>query len=233
MAIPSDDSSTAVRKTCTRAIIKTHQEAHRVFIPSDCTVRPWGLPVFTVEETRQYLGKGARTFVEQAVRSAGLERSADDFDRITQSFLDIYAANPVVHSFVYPGVFEVLEGLRNDGAILAICTNKPGLTTRPVIERLKLTGWFDAVISSDQVSNRKPHGDHIIETITACGGERTNAVMVGDTDNDINAAHHAGVPSVAVSYGYSSGPASDLGADVGIDSFDQLPAALAIIADRR
>lgn len=192
-----------------------------------------GLPAFTVEETRPYLGKGARVLVEQMVHGAGFQRSADDLDRITRTFLDVYAANPVVDSFVYPGVFAVLERLRREEALLAVCTNKPQITARPVLDRLALADWFDAVVSGDQVSNRKPHGEHVLAAIAACGGERTGAVMVGDSDNDINAANHAGVPSVAVSYGYSSIPPDDLGADVVIGSFDRLPATLATITGRR
>lgn len=191
------------------------------------------LPALEVDHVKGYLGQGARILIERAVSDIGHDRPAEKLDAMTEAFLAFYAAHPVVHSHVFDGVFDVLAGLRDDGAIMAVCTNKPSVTTKPVLDRLDLAGWFDAVVCGDQVGSRKPHGDHIHATLAACGGDLAGAVMVGDSDNDINAAHHAGIPSIAVSFGYSTVPVGELGADAVIDSFAELPAALSEIYNGR
>ncbi|MEQ8667322.1 MAG: phosphoglycolate phosphatase [Rhodospirillales bacterium] len=188
-----------------------------------------GMAPLTVDQVKGYLGKGARILMEQAVTDNGHRRDAEALDRMTDDFLEFYAAHPVVHSTVFPGVFDVLGSLRDRGAILAICTNKPSVTTAPVLDALELTPWFDTIVCGDQVTDKKPHGGHVLETIAACGGSRNRAVMIGDSENDIDAAIHAGVPSVAVSFGYTNKPVRELGADRVIDSFAELDAALAAI----
>ena len=186
-----------------------------------------GLPELPVDQVKGYLGKGARILMEKAVTDCGFERPADELDRLTDAFLAYYAAHPVVHSAVFPGVFDALAGLRERGAILAICTNKPSVTTAPVLDALELTPWFGTVVCGDQVAKKKPHGGHVLDTIAACGGRSGRAIMIGDSENDIDAAIDAGVPSVAVSFGYTTRPVAELGADRIIDAFSELDAALA------
>ncbi len=73
--------------------------------------------------------------------------------------------------------------------------------------------------------NAKPSGAPIFEMINRCGGGR--AAYVGDSIYDIMAARNAGVPSVAVSFGFLHGPVADMGADAIIDHFDELIPVLA------
>jgi len=188
-----------------------------------------GLAPLDVKQVQGYLGKGARILMERAVKDHGHDRETDALDRMTADFLTFYAANPVVHTTVFPGVFEVLDRLREEDAIVAICTNKPSKTTGPVLEALGLDGRFDAIVCGDQVANRKPHGDHVLETIHTARGDKSSAVMVGDSENDIDAAIHAGVPSIAVTFGYSNTPVEELGADQLISTFDRFFDALAAI----
>lgn len=188
-----------------------------------------GFAPMSVETMQGYLGQGARVLMAKAVADHGYERSDDILDQMTADFLARYAAQPVLHSSVYPGVFDVLDRLRAEEAIIAICTNKPSKTTAPVLDALGLGGRFDAIVCSDQVARKKPHGDHVLDTVKACGGDVARTVMVGDSENDIDAAIAAEVPSIAVTFGYSNKPVHELGADQLIDGFDQFFDALAAI----
>ncbi len=192
-----------------------------------------GLPAIAVDRIKGYLGHGARVLIERAVADMDENRDTETLDRLTHAFLAYYADHPVVSSTVFPGVFDALETLRGEGATMAICTNKPSVTTAPVLEALDLDGRFDAVVCGDQVVNRKPHGDHIRETVAACGGAMETAIMIGDSENDILSAIDAGVPSIAVRFGYALGPVDGLGADIVIDSFDELADALFTIGARK
>ena len=81
---------------------------------------------------------------------------------------------------------------------------------------------FAAIAGGDTFGVSKPDPQHLWKTIEAAGGGR--AIMVGDSDADVGAAKAAGVPAVAVSFGYSQVPATQLGADAVIDHFDELAA---------
>lgn len=190
------------------------------------TLAPLGRGPQSLEEVKGYLGSGAPVLMDMAIRATGDPLDEVAITELTRTFLDDYASNPVVETVVFPSVFEVLGDLGRKGAALAICTNKPSITAAPVLDLLGLSAYFDVIVCGDQVKNRKPHGDHILETIQAAGGDPARAVMVGDSENDIEAAIHASVPSVAVTFGYSIAPHMELGADVLIDHFYELPGAV-------
>ncbi|MDX1580177.1 MAG: HAD-IA family hydrolase, partial [Alphaproteobacteria bacterium] len=98
--------------------------------------------------------------------------------------------------------------------------------TDELLRLLTIERYFHAVLGADAVRNRKPHAEHILETIRKAGGAQSSTVMVGDSLTDVEAARAADVPVIAVSFGYSTVPASELGADVLIDDFRELPRAL-------
>lgn len=183
----------------------------------------------TVDEVKGYLGFGARILMEKALNATGTEPAGDVIDELTTAFLDDYALHPVVDTVVFPGVTQVIEELMEKGARLAICTNKPSITAAPVLDALDLSKYFDVVVCGDQVENKKPHGGHVLDTIEAAGGERSRSIMVGDSENDIDAAIHASVRSVVVSFGYAHAPHAELGADAIIDRFQDLPGVLQAI----
>jgi len=177
----------------------------------------------SVEEAKTYLGHGAPTLMEKALKATGDILSPEATADLTNQFLTDYADNPVIDTVVFPGVFKALDTILSRGAKLALCTNKPSITTAPVLDILKLTPYFEARVCGDQASTKKPHGDHIHETIRSAGGDKNSrAIMIGDSENDIYAAVDAGVPSIAVTFGYALGAVHDLGADAMINHFDDL-----------
>ena len=112
---------------------------------------------------------------------------------------------------------------------MGICTNKPGLTTLPVLKSLELDQYFSAIITEDDVSYRKPDGRHVLETLNAISPTSTAAIFVGDSETDMAAAEDAGIPAICVTYGYCHVPYKDLKAEAFIDSFKQLPEAVIAI----
>lgn len=197
------------------------------------TLVRYGRRPHDVEEAKEYLGQGARVLIEMALQKTGTVPPTNVIDSLTSEFLTDYAANPVVDSTVYPGVIRALDELRDRGANLAICTNKPSITTGPVLERFALGSYFSAIVCPDHVENRKPHGDHIRATVEAVNGNLQHAIMVGDSENDIDAAINAGIPSIAVTFGYAHRKHDELGATTLIDHFDSLIEAIDCIVQNR
>ena len=118
--------------------------------------------------------------------------------------------------------FGVLKLIKKMG----ICTNKPGLSTRPVLQSLELDQYFGAIITEDDVKNRKPHRQHVLETIRAVNGDVSKSMFVGDSETDMAAANNAGIPAICVTYGYCHLPYEDLTAKALISDFHDLPKTL-------
>lgn len=176
---------------------------------------------FPVETIRPFIGRGARRMLERALAIAGVTDEAL-LDALQPIMLDHYAANIAVHTRPYPGLIAAMDVLEARGVRLAVCTNKREYLARPLLETLGLAPRFAAIIGGDTLGpNRlKPLPDLVDEMVTRAGGGR--AIFLGDTDNDTIAARAAGIPSIAVSFGFVACTAEELGADAGIDHYDEL-----------
>jgi len=145
-----------------------------------------------------------------------------EFDRLHEAMLDHYAGHLSVHSRPYPGVVAALDALAARGTALAVVTNKVEGLARALLADLGLAGRFACVIGGDTLGEEaaKPSPAPIHEMIARCGGGR--AAFVGDSIYDVRAAQAAGIPAVAVSFGFLHGPVGALGADSVIDAYDEL-----------
>jgi phosphoglycolate phosphatase len=108
-------------------------------------------------------------------------------------------------------------------------TNKRSDLSELLLGKIDLTRHFAAIVGPDRVSERKPSGAHLIEAITAVGGDRSRAVMVGDAAPDAGTAKAANIPCVLVSFGYTPIPVEDLGGDIIVDAFEDVEEAVDMI----
>src|SRR5262249_12846934 len=116
-----------------------------------------------------------------------------------------------------------------DGAGFAVCTNKLEWLSVKLLDALGLSGRFRAVCGQDTFGVQKPNPEVLRRTIQRAGGDAERTVMVGDSGTDIATARAdglAGVPVVAVDFGYSEVPVAELAPDRLISGYDQLPAAV-------
>jgi len=185
-----------------------------------------GLPPVPLSAARHLVGGGARRMLEHGFREAGADFDAGQAPLLVERFVEVYRDRIADESFLFEGVEAALDRLAADGARLCVCTNKRTDLSIELLERLGVLGRFDAVVGPDAVSARKPDRAHLIEAVRKAGGDPARALMVGDSDNDVNAARAAGAPVIAVSFGYTETPPTDLGADRLIDRFDELHPAV-------
>lgn len=184
-------------------------------------------PVGT-ERVRQWVGNGASVLVRRALAGhADWEppRPKDEalFKDALAIFFHAYEQINGRHSAVYAGVEDCLTSLRAHGCKLGVVTNKPEQFVAPLLEQMGLEHWFDIRIGGDTLPVKKPDPAPLLHAMEALGGTRGTTVMVGDSAADINAALAAGIPSVAVRYGYNFGqPVDALGADAVVDSLAEL-----------
>jgi len=194
----------------------------------DCVnilMEEYGRPSLTLPQVEKMIGRGVAFLVEEAFLATG--GMPDDFDTALARFIDVYNNAPIEETPVYEGVPETLARLHDAGHVMAICTNKLYMPTVKILEGLDFMRYFTVVTGGDTFAVRKPDPGHLLGVLERLGVAREGAIMIGDSPNDIGCAIAAGVRSIAVSYGYSRVPAAELGADLLIDRFGDLPDAIA------
>ena len=191
-----------------------------------------GLPPVAYAEARSMIGGGARKMIENGLKLEGRHLADGLVDRMFKEFIDHYAAHIADRSQPFPGLEQALDHLAADGCRLAVCTNKLEGLSRLLLGALGLTPRFAAICGQDTFQIQKPDPEILRRTIGAAGGELSRAIMVGDSGTDIATARAAGIPVVAVDFGYSETPIQELGPDRLISHFDKLPAAILEVAPR-
>ncbi len=183
-----------------------------------------GLTPVRSHEVRPLIGFGALAMIHKAYARAGRDLDEEMACTHLKRFLKLYAQDLSRESRPYPGVPDILRHLKQAGASLSVCTNKPGAMARPLLESLSLSRFFDRIIGSEDTRARKPAAEHIF---TAAGhrGQKP-IIMVGDGAPDVLAARAAGVPVILMRYGYSPVSMEALGAVSILRSFRELPSAL-------
>ncbi len=188
-----------------------------------------GRPGVPPESVRHMVGHGARKLLERGLATSGAV-SPDLIERGFAPFLAYYADHIADGSRPYAGVETALDTLAAAGCRLGICTNKPVALSEKLVAALGWSGRFAANLGFDSVPRAKPDPGHLLGTISAAGGDPATTVFVGDSITDTTTARAAGVPVIAVTFGFSDRPASELGADRLIDHYDELIAALRLVA---
>ncbi len=189
-----------------------------------------GLAPVPLDAARTMVGHGARAMLSNALLAAGITAETERLDNLAAVFLDVYTDRIAETSRPYPGAVEALDRFAADGWLLAICTNKFERHSRLLLSALGIADRFAAIAGQDTFGVRKPDPRHLEETIRDAGGDTGHAVMVGDTEVDVQAARAADVPVVAVDFGYSRIPVADLKPDQVISHFNHLyPAAQKLI----
>ncbi len=187
------------------------------------TLGALGRPGVAPESVRHLVGHGAKALLRRGLATSG-EAPEALVEQAYPIYLDHYAANICVGTACYPALEDAMDELAARGVKLAICTNKPERLTLLLVEALGWNGRFAAIVGADTLAVKKPDPLPLLKAIARAGGGR--AAFVGDSITDADTAKAAGLPFVAVSFGFSDRPASELGADAVIDSYAELIPAL-------
>ncbi len=188
-----------------------------------------GLSPLPVAQARDMIGAGARALIERGFEAAGKEPTPAHLDELYRQFMVHYGENICVRTALFPGVAAALDRLEAAGFILAVCTNKVEEHSVKLLEELGIGHRFAANCGRDTFPYFKPDPRHLTLTIERAGGDPSRAIMVGDSRTDIVTAQNAGIPVVAVPFGYTDVPVKDLNPDVVIGHFDELFAAVEML----
>jgi phosphoglycolate phosphatase len=185
------------------------------------TLSEINIPEITLQEVMGYLGDGALELIKRGItKHANIEKF--DTELLRLRFLEIYDTCLLNKTDFYPNVIQALKELKKMNFTLAICSNKPELLAKRIISGLNTSEYFDIITGGDTYDYRKPDPRHLINTILEAGKKVGNAIMIGDSENDINCAKKANIPSIAVSFGYSKVPVEDLEPDLVMSDYINL-----------
>ena len=154
-------------------------------------------------------------------------------DKLLPCFFADYENNISNNTKFYEGCLDALDVLAADGWKLAVCSNKHEKLVRKLLCSLREEKRFAAITGGDTFNEKKPDPAHLLRTIQLANGHRSSSIMVGDSNSDISAARGAGIPVIAVDFGYTDVPVSDLNPDAIISHFSKLIGAMNAITDAR
>lgn len=181
------------------------------------TLAQYGYPQRTREEVRQGLGNGAVKLMASALPQG---EDTPDFAAIMRDYKAWYQAHTCVLTRPYPGVPELLERLTRQGCRVAIVSNKPHGAACELAEK-----FFPGVptFGESPATPRKPAPDMVFRALASLGVEKDTAVYVGDSEVDVQTARNAGLPLIAVSWGFRGREAlAEAGAENIVDSASEI-----------
>jgi len=168
-----------------------------------------------------YIGHGAPRLVARALGNGATE---EECERALRFFLAHYDAHKLDSTRAYPGVTEALLELRDFP--MAVLTNKPVRASRKILEGLGLASFFRAAYGGNSFETKKPDPLGAKKILEELGVAPAQALMVGDSDVDVQTARNTGTLAAAVNYGFGTHDRAAYPADIYLDRLTELAAML-------
>lgn len=182
----------------------------------------YGVGPFRIDDITSRVGSGITRLIEELLKPY----PHIPLKAVIERFLYHYERHLTDNTRPYPGVKEVLEELK--GYKKAVISNKLEALSKKTLEGLGLLKYFDMVIGSDTTPEKKPSPVPVLTVLNKLNVSPEEAVIVGDSDLDIEAGKSAGILTIAVTYGYR--PVETLSrAEYIIDTISELPPLLKLL----
>lgn len=160
-----------------------------------------GLPQHSLDEYRLMVGNGMRKLIERAL-PADKAVDTEFVDNTLSAFLKYYAEHIDLYTKLYHGIPELISSLFTDGYKLAVASNKIQAGAEKLIEKFFPGIDFVAVMGNSPQYPLKPDAALVEYIMQKAGTDRYHTIMIGDSGTDIQTARNAGIPIIAVSWGF-------------------------------
>jgi phosphoglycolate phosphatase len=160
-----------------------------------------GFPQHTRDEYMKMVGHGARNLMRQALPTDQKDNETL-IDAVLADFRAYYTAHIDMHTKPFPGIQNLLTKLHQEGVLLAVASNKFQEGTEHLIKEFFPEIPFVAILGNRPNFPLKPDAEVIGEVLRKTGVKKEEAVMVGDSDTDMETAANGGIEGIAVSWGY-------------------------------
>tara|TARA_B100000586_G_scaffold110095_1_gene79144 strand:- start:418 stop:1107 length:690 start_codon:yes stop_codon:yes gene_type:complete len=171
-------------------------------------MKKFGYNTKNIDEIKDIVGKGAAVMLGRSIwESARKELSSISNqkikDKMIKEFLDFYGKNIVVKSKLVKGVYEFLKWAKSNNISMAVCTNKQEHLAVSLLKEIKIYDFFEYVSGRNTFDYCKPDPKHLTSTIEIMNGDIKKSLMIGDSENDADAAKAAGIPMILLEDGYT------------------------------
>lgn len=166
--------------------------------------------------------RGGRAMLRLGLGRIKEDWTEDEVDQWYQPLLNAYEGSIDRHTRMFPGAVDAVEALTASGIAVGICTNKPEKLAEMLMTRLGVRDRFASLVGADTLPVRKPDPAHLFEAIDRAGGDRTKALLVGDTETDRKTSTAAGLPSVLVTFGPEGQDIARLNPDALLHRYEDL-----------
>src|SRR5437588_5556187 len=164
-----------------------------------------------------YIGHGAPVLISRALGNGATE---EERERALKFFLAHYEEHKLDSTRAYAGVAEALEGLREFP--MAVLTNKPVRVSMRILEELGLAKYFRAVYGGNSFETKKPDPLGARTILREFGVASAEAMLIGDSEVDVQAARNAGTLVAAVNYGFGTHDRAAFPADIYLNRLTDL-----------
>ena len=165
-----------------------------------------GVPAPDDETLLRYAGRSLEEFFQKALRDGA------DIGAARLRYLELMRGEIAARGELFPGAYDAVARLARDGHVIEVCSNSPEEYIRMVLEHTALTPFVSRYYSAEQ---RESKAELIQEMLGQPGqlgqlgqlepvGPGANAIVIGDTHGDVEAAHKNGLPAIAAAYGYGN-----------------------------
>ncbi|MCQ2361503.1 MAG: HAD family hydrolase [Acidaminococcaceae bacterium] len=185
------------------------------------TLLEFGYPAREKMELVHYLGNGSRWIWENIFGD-------DDalIDKIMPVYSEYYKEHCAIATKPYDGILALIANLRKQGIKTAVVSNKPDFAVQPLC-RQYFPGLFDFACGERQGIRRKPQPDSVFECMEQLKTDKINTIYVGDSEVDVATARNAGIPCIAVNWGFRTvAELKEAGAERIVDSVEELEKAI-------
>ncbi len=171
-------------------------------------MKKFGYNTRSIDEIRDYVGKGAAVMIGRSIWGTArkeLSKITDKKmkDEMIKEFLNFYGNNIVVKSKLINGVYEFLKWAKSKNISMGVCTNKQEHLAIDFLKKIKIYDFFEYVAGRNTFDYCKPDPRHLTSTIEIMNGDIKKSLMIGDSENDAEAAKSAGIPMILLEDGYT------------------------------
>ncbi len=171
-------------------------------------MKKFGYSTRSVDQIRNLVGKGAAVLIGRSIWGSAKK----EFSKITdekiknemvKEFISFYGKNIVKDSKLIKGVLEFLKWAKSKNISMGVCTNKQEHLAIDLLKKIKIYDYFEYVAGGNTFEYCKPDPRHLTSIIEIMNGDIKKSLMVGDSENDADAAKSAGIPMILIEDGYT------------------------------
>lgn len=177
---------------------------------TNAVMRQYGMPIYTKEEIRGFVGNGIRRLMKSAVPQDTDEQT---FEAVYQSFCEYYELHCMDDTEPYPGILSLLDWLQKEGYQTAIVSNKADFAVKK-LNQIYFKDYIAIAVGEREGVRKKPEPDSVLYAMQELGviedslhvsaDVKARTVYVGDSEVDLMTAKNAGLDCIAVCWGFRS-----------------------------